>query len=39
LPIIIGTEYNGLGYTHGIDLQLTWRSIHLLSSVIYAALH
>ena len=37
--ILVGTQLNWLGNSHGIDLQLTGSSTRQLSSVIYGALH
>src|SRR5438552_1485131 len=37
--VLVGTQLNWLGDSHGIDLQLTGSSTRQLSSVIYGALH
>jgi hypothetical protein len=37
--IIFSTEQDGLGNSHGYDLQHSWRSHRHIGSVIYGALH
>ena len=38
-PIIIGTQLDWLGNSHGNDLHQSWRSGHYISFIIYGAIH